>query len=41
MISHRLQRIEQVTRKYAWPMSKVEDMFSKLNGAKYFSTLDL
>ena len=24
-----------------WPMLGVEDIFSKLNGAKYFSTLDL
>ena len=24
-----------------WPMPKVKDIFSKLNGAKYFSTLDL
>ena len=24
-----------------WPMPKVEDIFSQLNGAKYFSTLDL
>ena len=27
--------------KFTWPMPKVEDMFSKLNGAKYFSALDL
>ena len=26
---------------FTWPMPKVEDIFSKLNGAKYFSTLDL
>ena len=24
-----------------WPMPKVEDIFSKLNGATYFTTLDL
>ena len=28
-------------RKFVWPMPKVEDIFSQLNGAKYFSTLDL
>ena len=33
--------INKVTRKFTWPMAKVEDIFSKLNGAKYFSTLDL
>ena len=27
--------------KFTWPMPKVEDMFSKLNAAKYFLTLDL
>ena len=27
--------------KFTWPMPKVEDIFSKLNGARYFSTLDL
>ena len=31
----------KVTRKFTWPMPKVEDIFSKLNSAKYFSTLDL
>ena len=29
------------TRKFTWPMLKVEDIFSKLNGAMYFTTLDL
>ena len=33
--------LNKVTKKFAWPMPKVEDIFSKLNGAKYFSTLDL
>ena len=33
--------LNKVTRKFTWPMTKVEDIFSKLNGAKYFSTLDL
>ena len=33
--------LNNVTRKFTWPMPKVEDNFSKLNGAKYFSTLDL
>ena len=30
--------LNKVTRKFTWPMPKVEDIFSKLNGAKYFST---
>ena len=33
--------LNKVTRKSTWPMPKVEDMFSKLNGATYFTTLDL
>ena len=33
--------LNKVTRKFTWLMPKVEDIFSKLNGAKYFSTLDL
>ena len=33
--------LNKVTRKFTWPMPKEEDIFSKLNGAKYFSTLDL
>ena len=33
--------LNKVTRKFTWPMPIVEDIFSKLNGAKYFSTLDL
>ena len=33
--------LNKVTRKFVWPMPKVEDIFSKLNSAKYFSTLDL
>ena len=32
--------LNKVTRKFTWPMPKVEDIFLKLNGAKYFSTLD-
>ena len=31
--------LNKVTRKFTWPMPKVEDIFSKLNGATYFSTL--
>ena len=31
----------KVTKKFTWPMPKVEDIFSKLNGATYFTTLDL
>ena len=33
--------LNEVTRKFTWPIPKVENIFSKLNGAKYFSTLDL
>ena len=33
--------LNKITRKFTWPMPKVEDMFSKLNGATYFTTLDL
>ena len=33
--------LNKVTRKFVWPMPKAEDIFSQLNGAKYFSTLDL
>ena len=33
--------LNKVTRKFTWPNPKVEDIFSKLNGAKYFTTSDL
>ena len=33
--------LNQVTRKFTWPMPKVEDIFSKLNGGTYFTILDL
>ena len=33
--------LNKVARKFTWPMPKVEDIFSKLNGATYFTTLDL
>ena len=33
--------LNKVTRKFMWPMLKFEDIFSKLNGATYFTTLDL
>ena len=33
--------LNKVMRKFMWSMRKVEDIFSQLNGAKYFSTLDL
>ena len=33
--------LNKVTRKFTWPMPKVEDIFSKLNGATYFTTLGL
>ena len=33
--------LNKVTKKFTWPMPKVEGIFSKLNGATYFTTLDL
>ena len=33
--------LNKVNRNFTLPIPKVEDIFSKLNGAKYFSTLDL
>ena len=33
--------LNKVTRKFTWPMPKVEDIFSKLNRATYFTTLEL
>ena len=33
--------LNKVTRKFTCPMPKVEDIFAKLNGAIYFTTLDL
>ena len=33
--------LNKVTRKFTWPMPKVEDISSKLNRATYFTTLDL
>ena len=33
--------LNKVTRKFTWPMPKVEDIFSKLNGATYFTTMVL
>ena len=33
--------LNKITRKFTWPVPKVEDIFSKLNGSKYFTTLDL
>ena len=33
--------LNKVTWKFVWPMPNVKDGFSKLNGAQYFSTLDL
>ena len=33
--------LNKVTRKCTWPMPKVENIFSKLNGATKFTTLDL
>ena len=33
--------LNKVTQKFVWPIPRVEDIFSKLNGAKYLSTLNL
>ena len=33
--------LNKVTRKFTWPMPKVEEIFSKLNVATYFTALDL
>ena len=33
--------LNKVTRKFTWLIPKVEDIFLKLNGATYFTTLDL
>ena len=33
--------LNKVTRKFTWPMPKVEDILSKLKGTTYFMTLDL
>ena len=33
--------LNKVTKKFIWPMPKVEDIFSQLNGTRYFSTWDL
>ena len=33
--------LNKVTRKFIWSMSEVEDIFSQLNSAKYFSVSDL
>ena len=41
MHSDQLKGFEQAMLKFVWPMQIVEDIFTKLNGAKYFSTLDL
>ena len=33
--------LNKVRRQFTWPMPKEEDIFSKLNGATYFTALDL
>ena len=33
--------LNKIIRKFIWPMPKMEDIFSKLNGVIYFSTLNL
>ena len=35
------RRLNAVTRKDAYPMPRVDEIFDKLGGARYFSTLDL
>ena len=35
------RRLNAVTRKDAYPMPRVDEIFDKLSGARYFSTLDL
>ena len=35
------RRLNAVTRKDAYPMPRVDEIFDKLGGASYFSTLDL
>ena len=39
--SHDYCALNKVTQKFIRPMPKVEDIFSQLNGAKYFSTFNL
>ena len=41
MLSNQLQSFKQGNTELLWPLSRVEDIFSKLEGAKYFSTLSL
>ena len=38
MINYRA--LNKVTWKFVWPMPRVNDIFSKLNGARYFSILN-
>ena len=33
--------LNKITRTYVWPMPRVEDKFSKLGKAKFYTTLDL
>ena len=33
--------LNKVTGKFVWPIPKFEGIFSKLNGTKYFATLDI
>ena len=33
--------LNKVTQTFIWPVPRVDDIFSKLNGAKYFSKIDL
>ena len=38
-IDHR--SLNDVTKKYHWPLTQIEDSFNKLSGSRYFSSLDL
>ena len=35
------RRLNDVTKKDAYPLPRIDDIFDGLRGAKYFSTLDL
>ncbi len=34
------RKLNNVTKKFYWPLPQIDDLFASLNGAKYFSTLD-
>ena len=41
MFGNSYRALNKVTGNFTWPMPKVETIFSKLNRATYFTTLDL